>query len=134
MIFGAGRARTLLPALATERRSRGDVFSPSSQSGSTRMKLAPGMAAIAVLASLTVGCATQKQSDTARTGIEQLLISTAVDRSLDKVDYKPIQNAKIYVEEKYLDCTDKNYVLVALHQRLMANGCTLVGKAEDADV
>jgi hypothetical protein len=98
------------------------------------MKFVPGMAAMALLALLAVGCATQKQSDTARTGVEQLLISTAVDRSLDKIDYTPVQNAKIYIEEKYLDCTDKNYVLVALHQRLMANGCTLVGKADDADV
>jgi len=98
------------------------------------MQFAPTVVTTALLALLAVGCATQKQSDTTRTGIEQLLISTAVDRSLDRVDYSPIRNAKVYVEEKYLDCTDKNYVLVALHQRLLANGCTLVGKAEDADV
>lgn len=91
---------------------------------------------LAMLATLSplAGCATRKQSDTARTGVEQLLISTAVDRSLDKVDYGPIRNAKIYVEEKYLDCVDKNYVIVALHQRLLRHNCTLVGKADDADV
>ncbi len=83
----------------------------------TAMKIVTRLATLALLASFGIGCATQKQSDTARTGVEQLLISTAVDRSLDKVDYKPIQNAKVYIEEKYLDCTDKNYVLVALHQR-----------------
>ena len=90
----------------------------------------------AVLATIVplAGCATRKQSDTARTGVEQLLISTAVDRALDKVDYKPIAGAKVYVEEKYLDCVDKNYVFVALHQRLLRNNCTLVGKADDADV
>jgi hypothetical protein len=85
-------------------------------------------------AATCTGCATRKQSDTARTGVEQLLISTAVDRSLDKVDYRAIENAKVYVEEKYLDCTDKNYVIVALHQRLLRHNCTLVGKADDADV
>lgn len=83
---------------------------------------------------LICGCATRKQSDTARTGIEQLLISTAVDRALDKVDFHPIARAKVYVEEKYLDCTDKNYVYVALHQRLLRHDCQLVAKAEDADV
>lgn len=89
-----------------------------------------------VLAGLLLagGCATRKQSDTARTGVEQLLISTAVDRALDKLDYRPIAKAKVYVEEKYLDCTDKNYVYVALHQRLLRHDCQLVGKAEDADV
>ncbi len=80
------------------------------------------------------GCATIKESDTARTGVEQLLISSAVDRSLDKIDLRPIARAKVYVEEKYLDCTDKNYVLIALHQRLLQQNCTLVGKAEDSDI
>ena len=82
----------------------------------------------------TGGCATIKESDTSRTGVEQLLISSAVDRSLDKIDFRPIARAKVYVEEKYLDCTDKNYVIVALHQRLLQQNCTLVGKPEDSDI
>jgi hypothetical protein len=80
------------------------------------------------------GCASMKESDTARTGVEQLLISTAVDRTLDKVNFAPISGAKVFVEEKYLDCSDKNYVIVSLHQRVMRAGCTLVDKAEDAEV
>lgn len=80
------------------------------------------------------GCATMKQTDTARTGVEQLLISSAADRSLQKIDLSPISGAKVYIEEKYLDCVDKNYVLVALRQRLLQNRCTLAEKAEGADV
>jgi hypothetical protein len=80
------------------------------------------------------GCATMKESDTSRTGVEQLLISTAIDRSLDKVDLKPLRGAQVFVEEKYLDCTDKNYVIVSLHQRVMRAGCTLVDKPDAADV
>lgn len=81
-----------------------------------------------------VGCASMKTSDTARTGVEQLLVSSAIDRSLDKVDMRPIAGAKVYVEQKYLDCVDKNYVVVAIHQRLLRNGCTIVEKAEDSQV
>lgn len=95
--------------------------------------LSTGLLLLASLVPLS-GCATRKQSDTARTGVEQLLISSAVDRALDKVDYRPIAKAKVYVEEKYLDCVDKNYVFVALHQRLLRHDCELVAKAEDADV
>jgi len=84
--------------------------------------------------SCTFGCATIKQSDTARTGIEQLLISSAADRALDKIDLRPIAGAKVFVDTQYLDCTDKNYLLVALHQRLLADRCTLVAKADDSDV
>lgn len=83
---------------------------------------------------LLSGCATTKESDTARTGIEQLLISSAVDQALDKVDLTPVRGAKVYLEEKYLDCVDKNYVIVSLEQRLMMNGSTLAAKPEDADV
>jgi hypothetical protein len=80
------------------------------------------------------GCATMKESDTARTGVEQLLVSSAIDRSLDKTDLRPIAGAKVYIEQKYLDCVDKNYVVVGLHQRLMRVGCTIVEKPEDAQV
>lgn len=84
---------------------------------------------------LTVaGCATVKQSDTSRTGVEQLLLSSAIDRSLNKVDWSPIRGAPVYVETKYLDCVDKNYVVVAVHQRLLANSCTLVDKPEESAV
>lgn len=87
-----------------------------------------------VLTPIAAGCASMKQSDTARTGIEQLLVSSAIDRSLDKVDLRPIAGAKVYIEEKYLDCVDKNYLLVSLHQRLLSNDCTLVDKADEAQV
>ncbi len=83
---------------------------------------------------LLAGCASTKESDTARTGIEQLLISSAVDQALDKVDLTPIRGATVHLEEKYLDCVDKNYVLVAMQERLFANGCVLAAKPEDADV
>jgi hypothetical protein len=86
------------------------------------------------LAIAGTGCATTKNSDTARTGVEQLLISSATDQALDKVDLAPIKHAKVFVETKYLDCVDKNYIIVALHQRLLRNGSTLVDKPEDAQV
>ena len=84
--------------------------------------------------STAAGCATMKRSDTARTGVEQLLISSAADKALDKIDFQPISQAKVYLETKYLDCVDKNYIIVSLHQRLLCHRCTLVDKAEDAQV
>jgi len=83
---------------------------------------------------LACGCTTMKESDTSRTGIEQLLISSATDRALNKVDLQPIAGSKVFVETKYLDCVDKNYVIVSMRQRLMEHRCTLVDKAEEAEV
>lgn len=91
------------------------------------------MAAYCVLM-LQTGCATMKESDTARTGVEQLLISTAVDESLDKVNFRPLRGAKVFIDDKYLDCTDKSYVLLSLRQRVMRTGCKLLDKADDAEV
>jgi hypothetical protein len=83
---------------------------------------------------LCAGCATVKESDTARTGVEQLLISQAADQALDKVDLQPISGARVFVDPQYLDCVDKNYVIVSLHQRLMAVNCLLTDKRDEADV
>ncbi|MCZ2341782.1 MAG: hypothetical protein LC104_08295, partial [Bacteroidales bacterium] len=80
-----------------------------------------------------MGCATQKESHTARTGVEQLLISSAIDQSLDRVDLNPLRNRKVFLESKYLDCVDKNYVIISMHHRLIAQGSRLVEKAEEAD-
>jgi len=87
-----------------------------------------------LLLCLISGCMTTKESDTARTGVEQLLISGATDRALDKVDLAPIARAKVFVDTQYLECVDKNYVIVSLHQRLLRQGCMLVDKRDDADV
>ncbi len=87
-----------------------------------------------VIASLLSGCATVKESDTARTGIEQLLISSAIDRSLDRFDLRPIAGAKVHLKTDYIDCVDKNYVIVGMHSRLLNHGCTIADKPEDADV
>ncbi len=89
---------------------------------------------VAVALSMLTGCVTTKQTDTARTGVEQLLLSTATDQALDKVDLAPIAHAKVFVDTQYLDCVDKNYVIVSLHQRLLRQDCKLVEKREDAEV
>jgi hypothetical protein len=80
------------------------------------------------------GCTTTQTSNTARTSTEQLLISNAVDRALDKVDFQPFNGRTVYLEEKYVDCVDKNYVIASLRHRLLASAATLVAAADGADV
>jgi hypothetical protein len=81
-----------------------------------------------------VGCATTRTSDTSRTGIEQLLISNAVDQSLSKIDFRPLNGQKIFVQEKYLDGVDKNYVAATIRHRVLSAGGKLAEKQEDADI
>ena len=96
-------------------------------------RLSAGLLAVAIVVPL-VGCATARQTNSARSAVEQLLISNAVDQSLDKVDFKPFANASVYLEEKYVDCQDKNYVVSSVRHRMLAQGARIVDKAEDADI
>src|SRR5579872_4752038 len=82
---------------------------------------------------LAGGCTSTKQSNTARTATEQLLISNAVDQSLNKVDFAPLAGSAVFVEEKYIDCTDKGYVIGSIRHKLLQAGATLAGKPEEAD-
>jgi hypothetical protein len=90
---------------------------------------------LAVLAAgLLSGCTSARTTNTARTAREQLLISNAVDHSLAKIDFAAFQGSKIYVEEKYLDCVDKGYIIGSIRHRAMVNGASLAAKPEDADI
>ncbi len=89
---------------------------------------------IMIVSSFLTGCASTKQSNTARTAREQLLISNAVDQSLQKVDFTAFNGHKVYLDEKYLECTDKGYLVSSIRHRVMYNGGHIVNKPEDADL
>ncbi len=86
------------------------------------------------LLSSVCGCASTKSTNTARSAMEQLLISNAVDQSLDKVDFAPFAGRKVYLEEKYIDCVDKNYVVSSVRHRMLRAGALLQDKAETAEI
>ena len=91
-------------------------------------------AACLIAAMLFTGCTTTRTTDTARTGMEQLLISNAVDQTLNKVALPPVAGRKVFVEEKYLEAVDKGYIIGSLRQRLMANGAQVVDAKEGSDL
>jgi hypothetical protein len=81
-----------------------------------------------------VGCAQTKTSSTARTGVEQLLISSSVDQVLDQVHWEPLREKKVFLDEKYIDCVDKAYVIGSIRHRIAHSGGRLVAKVDAADV
>ena len=83
---------------------------------------------------VVTGCTSTNSSNTARTATEQMLVSNAVDQSLSKVDFQAFGDRKVFVEEKYLDCTDKNYVVSSVRHRVLMQGAQIVAKPEDADL
>lgn len=90
--------------------------------------------AMSVAALGTVGCATTKSSDTARTASEQLLISAAIDKSLSNVRFNDFAGYKVFIDEKYLDSVDKGYLVGTLRHKVLNGGGSLVAAADAADL
>lgn len=88
----------------------------------------------AFLAFAIAGCASTKTSNTSRTAMEQLLISNAVDQSLNRVDFQPLAGRSVFLDTSYVDCVDKNYIIASSRDRILQADAKLVGKAEDAEV
>ena len=91
-------------------------------------------ASIGCLMGFFAGCTTTRTTDTARTGMEQLLISNAVDQALNKYDFQALQGKSVFIDEKYLDSVDKGYLLSSIRERVLYNGGRIAPKAEDSDV
>lgn len=83
---------------------------------------------------LVTGCTTVKSTDTSRTGLEQLLISNAVDQALDKFSFTAFAAKSVHLNEKLLNCTDKEYIIGSVRHRLLRAGARLVEKPEEADI
>ncbi len=83
---------------------------------------------------LVSGCSNFRTTETPRTGLEQLLISNAVDQSLDKIDFGPFQGNAVFLDDKYMDGVDKKYVIGSIRHRILSAGATLAAKPEDSDV
>ena len=75
-------------------------------------------AAVCFLAS---GCADPRITNTGRTAIEQFLLTTAVDRTVAKLDFRMLSGEKIRIDYSNLTPqTEKNYVQAILEARLAA--------------
>jgi hypothetical protein len=96
----------------------------------------PARTALALAACLLAlaGCGTTRSTDSLRTATEQLLISDAIDRAVQTIDFNPLRGQTVYLDESKLsDVVDKNYLVSTLRQQLLASGCTLKDKREEAD-
>lgn len=82
---------------------------------------------------LFTGCGTTRMSDTFRTGTEQLLLSTAIDRAINEMDFSMLAGKDVYFDPQYLKgITDEGYVVSSLRQRLLASGVYLKATREEA--
>jgi hypothetical protein len=88
--------------------------------------------ALVVLA--LVGCGTTRSTDSLRTATEQLLISDAIDRAVQTIDFQPLAGQSVYLDDERLEgVVDRDYLVSTLRQHLLASGCTLKDVRDEAD-
>ena len=89
---------------------------------------------VSICVLLAGGCGTTKWSDTVRTGTEQLLVSNAIDRVVDKIDFSPMQDKKCFLNTNAIeDTTDRNYLAMTVRQHLATAGAILAENEDEAD-
>ena len=92
------------------------------------------VAALAIAITTQFGCGTT----TSRTGTEQLLISDAVDKAVDRIDFSALNGVKVYLDSRYISSLrtnlfiDSNYVTSSLRQQLTASGALVQDDREHA--
>jgi hypothetical protein len=83
---------------------------------------------------LLAGCGSTRWSDTQRTATEQFVISHAVDQAVGQLDFSFLADRKVFFDTEYLEETvHRRYLISTLRQQLLAGGCLLQEKREDAD-
>ena len=104
-----------------------------------------------VLFSLTGGCATIRVTDPQRTATEQFLMSQAVTRSLEQLNYDALRDRKIWIETGYLSgaeqvtvngevrqrlftTAEQAFATGELRERLLQAGARIVQEKKQADV
>jgi len=82
---------------------------------------------------VSAGCSTRSTSNTPRTAVEQLLLSSAVDLAVAKIVMPELADKNVYVDFTNLKCYDAEYVKVAVRARIAQQGATLVEASDQAD-
>ena len=86
-----------------------------------------------ILTMAVIGCGTTRISDTLRTGTEQLLLSNAIERAVNDMDFSILQGKEVYFDPQYLKgVSDEGYIISSIRQRLLADGVLLKGTRDEA--
>lgn len=82
-----------------------------------------------------VGCGTVVQ----RSGTDQLLLSDAVDRSIDMLDFSPLAGRRVFLDTSYMPAlksptfVNAEYITSALRQKMTTSGCLIQDSRQEAD-
>lgn len=80
------------------------------------------------------GCGTMKTTNTKRTATEQLIVTDAVDRAIDEIDFSVLAGKKVFLDISALtDGEDSKYLASSVRQQILSCGGLLKEKKDEAD-
>ena len=93
------------------------------------------MISVACLASALAvgGCTTIRETDATPTATAELLVTTAADRAVDRLDMRIPSGTKVFLDTADFEGSNGKYVVGAVKDRLLRQGCLLMSDKKDAD-
>ena len=93
------------------------------------------MIGVAWLASTlaVAGCTTIRETDATPTASQELLVTTAADRAVDQLDFKIPSGTKVFLDIADFEGNNGKYVVGAVKDRLLRQGCLLMSDKAQAD-
>src|SRR5687768_12152509 len=94
-----------------------------------------GKIVLSVLGAILLsGCVQTRITEPKRSAVEQLLLSTAADEALEKIDFSKFAGRKAFVDVTYFEAHDEHYVISGIRDALSKAGALLVADAKEADM
>lgn len=94
----------------------------------------PAGALILAASALVLTSCQMKSTSTARTAIEQALLSTAATRTVEQMDFKALNGKSFFIKEDKFEAVDGKFVMGEVRSRLLNDGLFAAAKEETADV
>lgn len=113
-------------------RAAGNV-SLRTRKGSNEMRHAGTMIVVLTVAGMVCGCGSPEMTNTGRTGIERLVVSSAADKAVDLMDLKALAGKKVFLDTTQFEGTEKAYAIAEIRDHLGAAGALLVSDRDKAD-
>lgn len=86
-----------------------------------------------LVAILAAACSNVRHSAPERTATEQFLLSTAVDRAIERLQVKLPSGTAVFIDAGRFDAYDEDYAIAAVRDRFLRAGCRTVGNRGEAE-
>lgn len=92
------------------------------------------MPVVALAALALTGCTTTTHSTTARTAIEQALLTQSAEDSVNDMVFRNLEGVSYFILADDVEAYEKSYIMTTLNEGLLSSGMVAADSADDAEV